>query len=299
MLTDLIEHGHMVRSFTLPKGPVSLHCMPGGAGLEQRENEAYSWDGLKRGPDPFMVIQHTIAGRGQLDYAGSHSVLSPGETMVLTFPHANRYWLARGDSWEYFWLVLNGREALRVARAVIDTAGPVLHLPTAAIDRLAEACLALVRGENMLPGEASAAAYGAMMALQDGVFGAQTGEETTTPQAVQRARHYIDAHLAEPVNVDRMARAAQVSRAHFVRQFTKAVGMPPSDFVFEQRMERASRLLLATDGAVGAIARACGFPDANYFAKAFRRHYGLSPTAYRAAGATLLPRRGADEAEGE
>jgi len=294
VLSDLIDHGHMVRSFLLPKGPVNLHCMPGGAGLEQRENEAYSWDGLKRGPDPFMVIQHTIAGRGQLDFADSHHVLGPGETMVLTFPHANRYWLAKGDSWEYFWIVLNGREALRVARAVIDSAGPVLHLPASAVDRLAAACLMLVKGENMLPGEASAAAYAAVMALQDGVFGAQAAGAEAVPQPVQRARHYIEAHLAEPVNVDRMARAAQVSRAHFVRQFTKAVGMPPSDFVFEQRMERASRLLLATDGAVGAIARACGFPDANYFAKAFRRHYGLSPSGYRAAGATLLPRRGAE-----
>ena len=298
MLSELIEHGHMVRSFALPKGPVSLHCMPGGAGLEQRENEAYSWDGLKRGPDPFMVIQHTIAGRGQLDFAGSHSELTPGETMVLTFPHANRYWLARGDSWEYFWIVLNGREALRVARAVIDSAGPVLHLPASAVDRLAGACLTLIKGENMLPGEASAAAYASVMALQDGVFGAQSGSSEALPQAVLRARNYIEAHLAEPVNVDRMARAGQVSRAHFVRQFTRAVGMPPSDFVFERRMERASRLLLATDGAVGAIANACGFPDANYFAKAFRRHYGLSPTGYRAAGATLLPRRGAG-AEGE
>lgn len=294
MLNELIAYGHKVRSFALPKGPVNLHCMPGGAGLEQRENEAYSWDGLKRGADPFMVIQHTIRGQGQLDFENTHYVLSPGETMVLTFPHANRYWLAKGDSWEYFWLVLNGREALRVARAVIDAVGPVLHMPAGTIDRLAAACLDLVRTDNALPGQASGAAYAAVMALHDGAFGAQRSDEAVLPPTVQRARNYIDEHLAEPVNIDRLARAAQVSRAHFVRQFTRALGLPPSDFVFEQRMERASRLLLATDGAVGSIAKACGFPDANYFAKAFRRHYGLSPSHYRSAGATLLPRRGGD-----
>ncbi|HEY4200934.1 MAG TPA: AraC family transcriptional regulator [Devosiaceae bacterium] len=292
MLSDLLDHGHAVRLLNLSKGRANLHCMATGAGLEQRANEAYSWDGLKRGPEPFLVIQHTLSGRGQLDYAGTRYVLGAGETMLLSFPHANRYWLARGDSWDYFWLVLNGREALRIARALLDAAGPVLVLKPAIVDRLADACLGLLRGETLLPGEASALAYAAMMALQDGVFGAQPPAEENLPPAVERARHYIEGHLGVAITIDRLARAAQMSRAHFVRQFSQSVGTPPSDYVFGRRMERAARLLLATDGAVGDIAGACGFANANYFAKAFRRHYGLSPSGYRTAGATLLPRRG-------
>lgn len=264
--------------------------MATGTGYEQRANEAYSWDGLKRGPTPFLVIQHTVSGRGQLDFAGARHVLTPGDTMVLTFPHANRYWLERGGTWEYFWLVLNGREALRVARAAIDAAGPVLRLPQPAIDRLAGACLMLIDGEASLPGEASAAAYAAIMALHDGVFGTEEIESQAQPAPVLRARAYIESHLGERLDIDRLAQAAQVSRAHFVRLFSGAVGVPPSDYVFDRRMERAARLLLATDGLVSTIARASGFADGNYFAKAFRRAYGVTPSGYRANGATLLPR---------
>src|ERR1700753_832756 len=109
--------------------------MATGAGYERRENETYSWEGSKRGA--FVVLQHTIAGRGELDYAGSRHALLPGDTMLLTSPHQHRYWLAPGQRWEYFWIGAQGREALRIARAVLDNAGPVLRLPGEAIDRLA------------------------------------------------------------------------------------------------------------------------------------------------------------------
>jgi len=291
VLKDLIDHGHKVRRISLGKSRMGLHCMTTGAGYEKRFNEAYSWDGMQRGDDPFLVIQHTLAGRGQLDYAGTRHSLGVGETMLLSFPHANRYWLARGDAWEYFWMTVNGREALRIARAVLDAAGPVLHLPPHCVDRLASSALTALDGEPLLAGEASAAAYGAMMALQDGVFGEEEAEVEALPPLVMRARQYIDAHLGEQLDVERVAQVAGVSRAHFVRAFGAAMGVPPSDYVFEKRMERASRLLLATDNAVLVVAEACGFADGNYFAKAFRRAYGVSPSEYRAAGATLLMRR--------
>jgi AraC family transcriptional regulator len=291
VLKDLIAHGHNVRQPALSKSRLTLHCMATGAGYEQRGNEAYSWDGLKRGPSPFLVIQHTISGRGQLDFAGARHVLRPGDTMLLTFPHANRYWLERGDTWEYFWLVLNGREALRVVRATIDAAGPVLRLPQPAIDRMAAACLMLIDGGASLPGEASAAAYAAIMALHDGVFGKEATETQAQPGPVLRARSYIEANLGDRLDIDRLAQAAMVSRAHFVRLFSRAMGVPPSDYVFHRRMDRAARLLLATDGPIGAIARAAGFADGNYFAKAFRRAFGVSPSRYRATGTSLLPRQ--------
>lgn len=283
MLQDLIDYGHKLRVLHLAKSAVPLHAMAISAGYEQRVNEVYSWDGLQRGTAPFLVLQHTIAGQGRLDYAGTQHRLTPGHTMLLSLPHAHRYWLERGQSWEYFWIVLNGREALRIAREVIDAAGPVLSLPAAVVDRLADACLALIDRPAILPGEASSAAYAAIVALHDGVFSTDAAPRPALPPAIARAVAYVDANLASPVNVERMAAAAQVSRAHFVRQFSAAVGSSPSAYVFARRLERVERLLLATDMSVVAIAASAGFANANYLAKAFRRAHALAPLEYRAA----------------
>ena len=283
VLDDLIAYGHKLRVLALPKSTVPLHAMAISAGYEQRINEVYSWDGLQRGTAPFLVLQHTIAGQGRLDYAGTQHRLTPGQTMVLSLPHAHRYWLERGQSWEYFWIVLHGREALRIAREVIDAAGPVLTLPEPVIDRMADACLALIDRPGILPGEASSAAYSAIVALHDGVFSTNAEPRPALPPAIARAVAYVDANLAGAINVERIAAAAQMSRAHFVRQFSAALGSSPSAFVFERRLERVERLLLATDMSVVAIAAAAGFANANYLAKAFRRKHALAPLEYRIA----------------
>ncbi len=284
MLTQLIDHGHNVRRLALPRSAAPLHCMAISAGYEQRLNEVYSWDGLQRGTAPFLVIQHTLVGEGRLDFAGTQYRLTPGQTMVLSLPHAHRYWLERGGHWEYFWMVLNGREALRLAREIIDTAGPVVSLPSPVIDRIAGACHTLIQRPDITPGEASSAAYAAMAALHDGVFSAAVLPELALPPAITRVIAHVDANLGGQLQVERLAGIAELSRGHFVRQFSAATGTPPSDFVLERRIERIERLLLATDMSVVAIARATGFADANYLAKAFRRKRGVAPLEFRERG---------------
>ena len=282
MLSELIEHGHALRMTDPPKGALPLHCMARGAGFERRFNEAYSWEGMKRGSQPFALIQHTIAGRGELDFEGTHHALVPGDTMLLTFPHRNHYWLAAGQSWEYFWITLNGREALRIARAVIDANGPVLRPGNDVVDRLATGCLSLL-GTDLPTGLASSSAYAAIMAVHDGTTTGSDAASFDAPVAIQRVLSHIDRNLAANLSVDRLAGIAQMSRAHFVRLFTATVGSSPSVHVFSQRIERAERLLIATDSGIGEIAAACGFADGNYFAKAFRRARGTTPGEFRAA----------------
>ena len=249
-----------------------------GAGYERRENETYSWEGRRR--QPFCVIQHTIAGRGELDYAGVRFTLKPGDTMVLNFPHANRYWLAPGQTWEYFWIGVNGREALRITRSVIDASGPVLRLNAGSIDRLADVCRSLVAREPQV-GEASSLAYAAVMSLHDGL--SRTGDTASDalPGTISRTLTYIEQHLAERLDVERLAEIAGLSRAHFVRVFTGSVGQPPAVYVANQRLQLAQRLLTATDATIIEVAAACGYADANYFAKVFRRMTHSTPTTFR------------------
>lgn len=249
-----------------------------GAGYERRENETYSWEGRRRAP--FSVIQHTIAGRGELDFAGVRHSLQPGDTMLLNFPHPNRYWLAPGQRWEYFWIGVNGREALRVTRAIIDARGPVLQLNATSIDRLAGICRTLAVREPLI-GEASALAYAAVMAVHDGLFQPDGESVDRPPGPIGRTMSHIDRHISEHLDVDRLAAVAGLSRAHFVRLFSRTVGASPSTYVAEQRLQLAQRLLTATDATVVEIASTCGFASANYFTKVFRTKTSLTPSAYR------------------
>ncbi len=282
MLSDLLAHGHDIRSLTRRGSVSSLGVLTEAAGYEQRRNELYSWDGMKRGTEPFLVIQHTLLGEGRLDFGGARYRLGPGQTMLVTMPHAHRYWLDRGGHWEYFWFVLSGREALRLAREVLAVAGPVLQPGPEGTARLAGACHALLTGAELTAAQASVLGYGALAVLHDAAFVSGPRRVETPSPALARVLAHVEGNLAGDLRVDALAQVAGLSRAHFVRRFAAEVGVPPSDHVHARRMDRVERLLTASEMKIAEIARATGFAEANYLAKAFRRHRGMSPMAFRA-----------------
>src|SRR3954470_18737929 len=97
-----------------------------------------------------------------------------------------------------------------------------------------------------------------------------------------RARDLADARYSEPLDVDDMAAAAGLSRAHFSREFRRAFGESPHAYLLTRRLERAASLLRHTDRSVADICFSVGLSSVGSFTSSFTRTYGISPTAYRA-----------------
>jgi AraC-like DNA-binding protein len=98
-----------------------------------------------------------------------------------------------------------------------------------------------------------------------------------------RARDLADARYFEPLDVDDLAGAAGLSRAHFSREFRRAFGESPHAYLLTRRLERAAALLRGTDRSVADICFEVGLRSVGSFTTSFTRTFGASPTAYRAA----------------
>jgi AraC-like DNA-binding protein len=98
-----------------------------------------------------------------------------------------------------------------------------------------------------------------------------------------RAKDLADARYFEPLDVNDLARAAGLSRAHFSREFRAAFGESPHTYLLTRRMERAAALLRTTDHSVAQICLSVGLQSIGSFTTSFKRTYGVTPTAYRAA----------------
>ncbi len=103
-----------------------------------------------------------------------------------------------------------------------------------------------------------------------------------TARHLLRARDLADARYFDPLDVDDMARAAGLSRAHFSREFRRAFGESPHAYLLTRRLERAAALLRNTDRSVTDICLSVGLQSLGSFTTSFTRTYGMSPTAYRA-----------------
>jgi AraC family transcriptional regulator len=84
--------------------------------------------------------------------------------------------------------------------------------------------------------------------------------------------------------LDELAQVAGLSRFHLCRAFRETTGLPPHAWLTRARLAAARRLLRSGDLPVRDVARACGFASPNQFATSFRKHIGVTPTAYRHSG---------------
>ncbi len=105
----------------------------------------------------------------------------------------------------------------------------------------------------------------------------------STGQMVERAKDYITGHYTdEQLSVETLCAHIHLSPTYFSTLFKREVGMPFTAYVTKVRMEEAARLLRETDEKTYRIAEATGFSDPNYFSYVFKRHFGLSPSKFRA-----------------
>jgi AraC-like DNA-binding protein len=98
-----------------------------------------------------------------------------------------------------------------------------------------------------------------------------------------RAKDLIDARYREALDIEAIAAAAHLSRAHFIRQFRATFGETPHQYLLTRRLERAAALLRFTDRSVAEICFEVGLRSVGSFTTSFGRAYGRTPTAYRAA----------------
>jgi AraC-like DNA-binding protein len=97
-----------------------------------------------------------------------------------------------------------------------------------------------------------------------------------------RAKDLADARFFEPLDVDDLAGAAGLSRAHFSREFRRTFGESPHQYLLTRRLERAASLLRMTDRSVADVCFSVGLQSVGSFTSSFTKTFGVSPTAYRA-----------------
>ncbi|MGE0320927.1 MAG: helix-turn-helix domain-containing protein [Polyangiaceae bacterium] len=94
--------------------------------------------------------------------------------------------------------------------------------------------------------------------------------------------------------VESIAKELGTSRPVLNRRFNEALGKPPLSVLREFRMEKASRLLLETDEGLAAIADEVGYDSEFALSRAFYRHFGVRPGAWRRGAAASHTHRSSD-----
>lgn len=102
-------------------------------------------------------------------------------------------------------------------------------------------------------------------------------------ETLQKTIAYMEGHLSEELDLDRLAYMAGTSKSTLVRAFSKELGTTPAKFLWSRRLEEAGTLLATKELSVNAVSELVGFMNAASFTRAFKKAYGQTPREFSGA----------------
>jgi two-component system, response regulator YesN len=99
-------------------------------------------------------------------------------------------------------------------------------------------------------------------------------------QIVELVKRYIDSNLAEDISLEKVSKEIGMSTFYLSKYFKKTEGINFKDYVIKARMEKAKFLLSFKSLNVQETAMRVGYPDPNYFSRAFKKYTGQSPSEF-------------------
>lgn len=256
--------------------------------IETRTDPAtYHWDGMKRlgrGDAPLFAFQLTMAGWGHFQRYGQRPRrVPPGTAFIALMPSRHRYYLpVESPGWTFGWVSIYHPYLLERMGKLVAGNGPLLEVPPDG--PLAAIAVRLMRGAVKKDFrdrfETERALFELMVACEECVHAARdrTGEGE---RLVSEVRGRVIASLPHALDVNALAAEYGMSRTHFSHFFRARTGLTPARFAAEVRVHHATGLLLDRRIPLKQIALDCGFANANYFCKVFRRFQHMSPASYR------------------
>jgi len=222
------------------------------------------------------LIHYVLSGKGWFN----GQPLIAGQGFLITPGMPEEYHPDPEDPWEYIWFISPDqkmRELLEYYRADPET--HIFHYYF--IHTLQALRDTLISNKNAMYGSYE------MLEIFLNVFKYQQQDalsKSHVPSAsiyLEAAEKYICANLHRPIPVSELTGILGISQPYLFKIFKAQFGESPKQYILNQKLIRAQKLLLETDMSVTYIANSVGFPDVLSFSKYFRTKLGLSPQNFR------------------
>lgn len=113
------------------------------------------------------------------------------------------------------------------------------------------------------------------------ILAMNTNKLVTISKTAKLVKRYIDESIYSNKTLIDIASILNLSKAHIIREFSKSYGISPYNYMIEQKIAIAKKMLIMHYMNVNEISRQLGFEDPNYFSKLFKKKTGVSPLQFR------------------
>ena len=236
---------------------------------------------LSRPCSVVFVIEYIIQGTGTLETSSGTFHPKAGDSYLLRAGEYHKYYSSAEDPWVKTWINVQGS----LVAPILDAYGfpHSTYLPGINIHDLIRNIHDIAQNPSLSPDTVMNRCCQSFLRLvqflQQSVNAKQT--QLHIPKNIIRLKTYIDTHLEEQLTLEKCSEITYLSISQTIRSFRAAYGVPPYEYLSQQRVQTAKLLLRNSALSIQDIATQLGFQDQNYFSKYFKKKCGQSPRQYR------------------
>lgn len=220
-------------------------------------------------------------GSGHFRVRGSRIMTVRDGDLLLLWPGVwHDYAPHARTGWRELWVTVNGSRAAALLRTLdLPPQNPALRI---GVDgpacRLFDDMLETARLRRPFAHTALAGMTMQLLAVLMGRLRLRKEGRRQEHARVHKARAYLEAHFAESVDMQALARSLHMSYRQFRRTFTATLGLPPNQYLLHLRIAFAKRMIEERHVKISDLARQAGFNDSYHFSRLFKRKTGISPS---------------------
>lgn len=232
-----------------------------------------------------FVLHFIVDGKGKFTIDGKTIELGVGDMFILPKGKVTFYQADKKHPWTYLWVGFSGSKAESILSKTQLLEQYFCHstLKSKVLDQIVK--LTQFRDQKLddiTELQLIAELYKLLAFLiEEFPSKAMSDSSILIQNYIKQAKKIIHTQYGNPLKISDIAKKLNLNRSYLYKIFKEETGYSLKDYLIQIRMEKSADLLTSTTFHISEIANAVGFPDALAFSKAFKKHFGQSPSNYR------------------
>ncbi len=231
------------------------------------------------------VLHFIVDGKGKFTIDGITTQLKTGDMFILPKGKVTFYQADGEHPWTYLWVGFSGSKAENILSKtqLLDHYFCHSTLESKVLDQIVK--LTQFRDQKLddvTELQLIAELYKLLAFLMEELPSKTISKSDRLIQGyIRKTKQIIHSRYANTLKVNEIADKLNLNRSYLYKIFKEETGYSIKDYLSQIRMEKSADLLTSTDFHISEVANAVGFTDALAFSKAFKKHFGQSPSNYR------------------
>ncbi|WP_288588858.1 AraC family transcriptional regulator [uncultured Streptococcus sp.] len=231
------------------------------------------------------VLHFIVDGKGKFTIDGITTQLKTGDMFILPKGKVAFYQADGEHPWTYLWVGFSGSKAENILSKtqLLDHYFCHSTLESKVLDQIVK--LTQFRDQKLddvTELQLTAELYKLLAFLmKEFPSKAMSDSSILIQNYIKQVKKIIHTQYVNPLKISEIAKKLNLNRSYLYKIFKEETDYSLKDYLIQIRMEKSADLLTRTTFHISEIANAVGFPDALAFSKAFKKHFGQSPSHYR------------------